>query len=270
MVPIRHARHVGTRFLQKIAPEDAFESDGVMIDSNLETRSYFHEEEEEEAVTPTPPRRNNKRLVGWIVLIGVVLIVTISLVVGLLGRGGVEKSAMAAQVEQEHEASENLEGPERSNHEIQTHLLGVLLQHTPKETLMNVATPQGQAFSALVEFEQSSSWPTIEIQTIQRYALLTLYYATNGPTEWGLVSWNAMEPKECSWPGVLECKDDGAGGQAVANLFMGELYCGVLDTTAVGVGGGWEDEETCVCVALSPIDSLRSPSFQQLERSHSD
>lgn len=226
MVPSRHGRHVGTRLLQKIAPEDLFEFDGVIIESNLETRNYFHDEgeEEEEAIITTPPLTSNKQLVGWLAMIGAVLIVTISIVVGLFGSGGIENSAIPAQIEREHEASENLHGPERSEHEIRMHLLGVLLQHTPKETLLNLATPQGQAFSALVEFEQSSSWPTIEIQMIQRYALLTLYYATNGPTGWGLVAWNAMDPNECSWPGVLECKDDGSGEQAVTDLFMGELY----------------------------------------------
>lgn len=89
------------------------------------------------------------------------------------------------------------------------HLIGILVDYTPIEVLLDLNSPQGSAFEALLAREESLSTKTPEFQVIQRYSLLVLYAAT-GP--WRSVAWDVLEPTECNWDGVEGCslrEDDG-------------------------------------------------------------
>lgn len=81
-------------------------------------------------------------------------------------------------------------------------LLEVLLQTTEKSKLLDVDTPQGMAYSFLLEEEPSF----VCTQTLlQRYGLTTFYFAMGGTTWTNSGGWLG-HTQECDWYGV-NCND---------------------------------------------------------------
>lgn len=89
-------------------------------------------------------------------------------------------------------SDECLDGTTREDY-----LLGLLEPITPRDTLLDPTTPQGQAYAFINEDEDLDvcTYPTIQ----QRYALSTLYYATGGD-DWNENEfWVEFGVDECEW-----------------------------------------------------------------------
>ena len=81
-------------------------------------------------------------------------------------------------------------------------LLTELLEVTDMTLLTDVAAPQGQAFSWLVEGDPAQVDPCTYPSLAQRYGLATLYFASGGPSWTNTGGW-LSEMNECSWYGVV-------------------------------------------------------------------
>lgn len=135
------------------------------------------------------------------------------------------------------------------------HLIGILVDYTPIEVLLDLNSPQGSAFEALLAREESLSTKTPEFQVLQRYSLLVLYAAT-GP--WS-VAWDVMEPTECNWDGVEGCslrEDDGVMQVESLGLGKSSTMCWI----------NLYSELLCLKVTYSHISVL---AFSPLQRCHS-
>ena len=96
----------------------------------------------------------------------------------------------------------------------QAFLLETLSQFTPRETLLDMSTPQGMAYFFLLS-ENNPSYvcsPTV----IQRYGLATFYFATDG-SDWTNNNRWLTNTQECNWFGV-DC-----GGSSRRNGFATRL-----------------------------------------------
>lgn len=97
------------------------------------------------------------------------------------------------------------------------YLLALLEPITPESTLLNVSTPQGEAFAFINEDEELDvcTYPTIQ----QRYALSTLYYATKGEDWIENEFWVEDGIDECEWFNVT-CGPD--NDNTILALHLGE------------------------------------------------
>lgn len=99
------------------------------------------------------------------------------------------------------------------------YLLDILSEHTSAVLLLDGNTHQGKAFAALVEVEENASSATSPYQIVQRYALLSLFHATDGRwrTEFG---WPTAWINTCSWFGIKSCTRLPNGELAVSKLVL--------------------------------------------------
>ena len=87
-------------------------------------------------------------------------------------------------------------------------MLETLSKHTPEEELLDAGTPQGMAFEWLLENDAANVDPCTDTTVAQRYALATIYFATEGVNWSNSLGWlSGIE--ECSWQHVI-CDDDTA------------------------------------------------------------
>jgi len=97
----------------------------------------------------------------------------------------------------------------------------VPLRHiVPTETASSSpATPEEQALAWLVEADTNK--PTAELQLIQRYALATLYFGTNGDAWEDNANW--LNPDECSWRDInCGSHEDGSSTGTVEEIQLSE------------------------------------------------
>ena len=96
------------------------------------------------------------------------------------------------------------------------------------KSLVNSTTPQGKAFLTILNESD-------EFFLVQRFALMTVWYATGGG-EW---TWNfgwrdyaagtyIPQNEECNWPGVSLCRNQGNGASAVSGFTLGTCDAYVL------------------------------------------
>jgi len=85
-------------------------------------------------------------------------------------------------------------------------------------TSSSAATPEEQALAWLVEADNNK--PTTEVQVIQRYALATLYFGTNGDAWEDNTNW--LNPDECSWFGII-CDEGSSSTGTVEEIQLPEV-----------------------------------------------
>ena len=98
------------------------------------------------------------------------------------------------------------------------------------DILLDTNTPQGMAFDEIIAERLDDSF-----RILQRFALMTLYYSTQGENwnigsgpdvfslkEFGTFSkgWNLFSPNECTWYGV-KCKKGSGGNDVVTSIKLG-------------------------------------------------
>ena len=97
--------------------------------------------------------------------------------------------------------------------------LASLVEGISPEAVSNSASPQGQALQWITNEDPASidpcTYPTVE----QRFALATLYFATEGDSWLGSEYWLSEEP-ECAWLGI-SCDDD----EKVEAIVLGTYCC---------------------------------------------
>ena len=102
------------------------------------------------------------------------------------------------------------------------------------DLLLDNSKPQGKAFSAILRMKLSSSF-----QMLQTFALMTLFFATDGPN-WAPVAtpnifsrsierdtttgWNESSQSVCSWDGIL-CSDESFEEEIVTSITLGKVIC---------------------------------------------
>ena len=99
--------------------------------------------------------------------------------------------------------------------------------------LLDLNTPQGMAFEEILAEKLEDGF-----RIIQRFALMTLYYSTNGQNwaisngpdvftlkEFGTFSkgWNLFSPDECTWHGVKCRSEENGSTAAVTSIQLGTL-----------------------------------------------
>jgi len=97
-------------------------------------------------------------------------------------------------------------------------LLAVLSHHTQRGVLLDSSTPQGKAFEQVLTEVPNQSDPRI---LSQRYALMTLAYATNVDGWRRRFGWNSFGNDICLWAGVVTCRNID-GYLAVASLDLSD------------------------------------------------
>ena len=102
------------------------------------------------------------------------------------------------------------------------------------DLLLENSTPQGKAFSAVRRMKLSSSF-----QMLQSFALMTLFFATDGPN-WALDTtpnifsrsvesdaapgWNESSQSVCSWDGI-HCSEESIEEEVVTSITLGKAVC---------------------------------------------
>jgi hypothetical protein len=89
------------------------------------------------------------------------------------------------------------------------------------ELLLDPNSPQGMAFEQIV-----SEGRTEAFRILQRFALMVIYFSTDGEKwEWNH-GWEDFSEDECRWMGIAICRMQPDGSLAVANISLGECPSG--------------------------------------------
>lgn len=140
-------------------------------------------------ITSTPARRK------WIIFVGLAVL---ALIVGGLG-GVIGGFIVRATVQDDDDADDSTAQVQPDNNISKAELLGFLEQHSP--ALSDPMSPQSQAFEWLLQDLASPGAVLATNQSkLQRYALATLYYSTNGD------GWT--KPEEFGCRDGVECGDE--------------------------------------------------------------
>jgi hypothetical protein len=110
-------------------------------------------------------------------------------------------------------------------------IFGLLIPFTAENVLLDPSTPQGQAFQHLLSEAEEAEVLPVPFRVTQRYALMTLFYSTDGENWDNRIGWNGFADNECSWNGIDTCRRLEEGSLAATNLDFcksgrsGGAYC---------------------------------------------
>jgi hypothetical protein len=89
------------------------------------------------------------------------------------------------------------------------------------ELLLDPNSPQGMAFEQIL-----SEGRTEAFRILQRFALMVVYFSTDGEKwEWNH-GWEDFSEDECRWMGIAMCRMQPDGNLAVAKISLGECPSG--------------------------------------------
>lgn len=213
-------------------------NDDLESQQTNQKNSSFVNQDDLESVTTTSAYRNSKKkrkpltkkgpevlCCPWPWIIVLVLIISIGAGVGVgllyFGKGGDNDNEPVPPA---------LELPSLTPKQLEAYeLICPLLESDCESTLLNIATPQGQAFDWLVNNEEANPdlSDTEDSRIVRRYALATFYYSTIGE-QWKTNTGWLSDMHECDWfaTAFATCDRDRSVFHSIAmngNNVQGEL-----------------------------------------------